>query len=199
VDETRIANDFAIVRHINVLQMGSVPSASGVVSVFMPSSGSSHTIDAGASSEVPIFQITIENGRDEAINVRDLRIRFVSDDTRPWAEDGHPVLDTINIYDGRDGRYLLTTPGASGCGTLGCSFVYDGITLGPGERTTLEVRAHSNAAGRRLLVAVGEGVYVMGDTTDGAIFRQITTTDGISLPTNLVVGNQAGFIYLATR
>lgn len=200
VDPDRIAGNVSIVRHINVRSEADVMAPdSGAVSVFMLDSGRRQTIDAGTPEEVALFIIAVMNGTDQTVRASDLRIRVTTDDGRPWAEDGLVVLGAIDVYDGRDGSFLLAPPGASGCGTNGCTFIFDGISLAPGEGTILQVRARMNAPGRRLFMAVGESFSSGAETGPGAIFHRIASAAGDVLPIDMIVGNTAGFYYLASR
>jgi hypothetical protein len=175
-------------------------SVPGMVSVYMEHSGMNQMIDAGTVSEVALFHIDAANDTDEMVRLSDLRIRVTAEDSSPWMMDGVVALGAIDVYDSRDGSWLLAPPGSTGCGTLGCTFIFDGITLAPGESTQLEVRVRINTPGRRLFMAVGESFFSsMGATEAGAIFHRIANSAGDVLPADSIVGNQSGFYYVSSR
>ncbi|MCC6564093.1 hypothetical protein IT087_04345 [Candidatus Uhrbacteria bacterium] len=200
VPSDRVANNYSIVRHLSIRSEEEVMTVPETVSVFMPESGGRQTIDSGTTADVEVFHITVANTTGEEVRLGDLRITVVTDDGRPWAADGFVPFRSIMVYDSRDGSWLFAPPGASGCGTMGCTFTYDGPTLAPGEATTLEVRVRIATPDQGYLMMVGQGFSSAPGVSDpGAIFHRITNASGDLLPADRIVGNQAGFYYVASR
>ncbi|MCC7522408.1 hypothetical protein IT407_01215 [Candidatus Uhrbacteria bacterium] len=193
-DEDVVGNHY-IVRHVIVR-----PDHPGALSIVMEESGGRQLIDAGTESAISLFRILVENDTDETVYLSDLRIRVTADDGRPWMTDGVVALGSIDVHSSYDRSWLTAPPGASGCGGLGCTFVFDGTALPPGESTVLEVYVRINTPGRTLFMAVGESFTMFPGSTDaGSIFHRIATASGDLLPADQVVGNQAGFFYVASR
>ncbi len=202
VADEDVLGNFSIVRHINVLSEEAIATVPGVVSVFMPDSGGRRVIDSGTEvdTDTEVFHITVANTTEEEVRFGDLRITVVTDDGRPWAEDGFVPFRSIMVYDSRDGSWLFAPPGASGCGTNGCTFIYDGPTLAPGETTTLAVRVRIATAGRQYQMLVGQSFSSTPGMADaGAIFHSIRDTTGTPLPADVIVGNQPGFYHVSSR
>jgi len=85
----------------------------------------------------------------------------------------------INLLSGLAGKRVAIGPAGSGTRSLALQLLaLNGIT--PGGPTTL-VDLDGSEAARALLAGVVDAVFLMGDTTSGAVMRQLELTPGIQL------------------
>lgn len=201
VDETLIANDFAIVRHINVRSETATPTLSGRVEITTTGSGGYLTLDRGTAFDA--FTVTVVNGTDGAVVLGDPTMHFFMYPASGLLCEtaGDCTIGIVRITDSRDGSELPIEPGSCGGGAYGESCYFRGLTLATGESVTLTMSGMTGTRGGSLLLTMGEGgVGPSGIRMSGHLFATINDTTGAALPGDVVVGNDTAlFTTLVVR